>query len=400
MLGARPFSAEIAASAAASLRDSGSAAAELLFIRSVRKLLARFSPVLWEDNQRKLRDLAPLTGQLEESLNDLESLGGEGEEGAPARRKIHDALVKAACKLESEGVGELILIDHIRRAAYWGRLAPTGRRKVLLIENAERMKDEARNSLLKILEEPPDTLTIVLTSARPRALLPTILSRLRSYRFVRREPAVEAAVIRRIFRDPGGEAPSNGREAASQSGAAFLDGGGEGGIQSYLDSFLPVSGETLHSLAAFFAASVAKTALLARRRRGLSGLPGELVLLGKHCSPLAGAAGWGRPLGDSEGMIALVLKGADNFEVRSLFPRFLNRLLALVSESLRSPELPPSAPPPRYYDIWRQAVAEAERAVGVGAYQSPALALERLGTELAAALAEPRYGPLSGGGRR
>jgi DNA polymerase III subunit delta' len=56
------------------------------------------------------------------------------------------------------------------------------RRKVVILGDAERLvvqeaSTEAANALLKILEEPPADTTVLLTVAEPRALLPTIRSR-------------------------------------------------------------------------------------------------------------------------------------------------------------------------------------------------------------------------------
>jgi DNA polymerase-3 subunit delta' len=55
-------------------------------------------------------------------------------------------------------------------------------RKVVILGDAERLvvqeaSPEAANALLKALEEPPADTTIILTAAEPRALLPTIRSR-------------------------------------------------------------------------------------------------------------------------------------------------------------------------------------------------------------------------------
>lgn len=356
LLGSRPFYPEIAAAAAALAREPENGAAWVLFVRAARKLLGRFSPVLWEDDPR-LGKIAPLIGPLEEAL---EGVPGGAAGGSAVPNKTVEAVLKGALKLEAEGMGETIPIAQIRRAAYWARLAPSGKRKLLLIENADRMQEGARNSLLKILEEPPERVNIVLSSARPEALLPTVLSRLRPYRFVRRDRETEAAVIRRVFRDP-----------------AYAEAGGSGpaaGVQGYLDSFLPVSGETLAGLAAFFAASVAMAALLARRKRGAPGEGEELVLLGKRAAPIAEAAGLGRPRQDIPGMTAAVLGGTANFEPRSLFPRFLKCLLDYAGGGK-------AAAPPWYYEAWRRRAAEAAEAVGIW-NQSPALVLERLATEL------------------
>jgi DNA polymerase-3 subunit gamma/tau len=358
ILGPRSFAPEIAAARAAFLRETGNAAASLLFIRSVRKLLARFSPVFLEDDPR-LGKLSPLLAALEEGMNDLELVlqGGEGDAG-----KISAAIEKSAFKLEAEGVGEHIPIDRIRRAAYWSRLAPAGRRKTLLIENADRMQEGARNSLLKILEEPPETLTLILTAPRREAILPTLLSRLRPYRFLRRDALAEESVIRRVFRDTP---PEQGRAYAG------------GLIGGYLDGFLPLPEEKISGLGAYFTAALARSAAHDLLRRGRSVLPEELLLLGKHCAPLAEDAGFERPE-DIREIMAVILSQTNNFEARS-FPRFLTAILALVSGALRGGYGKPDFI--AYIEIWRKNTAAADAAVGVW-NQNPALALERLFTGL------------------
>ena len=52
-----------------------------------------------------------------------------------------------------------------------------GKRSVFLIDRIDRAGEQAANSLLKILEEPPDHLILVLTAENPYDLLPTIRSR-------------------------------------------------------------------------------------------------------------------------------------------------------------------------------------------------------------------------------
>jgi DNA polymerase III, gamma/tau subunits len=52
-----------------------------------------------------------------------------------------------------------------------------GRSRVALIQDADRMQIQAANVFLKTLEEPPSGSLILLLSARPRAVLPTIRSR-------------------------------------------------------------------------------------------------------------------------------------------------------------------------------------------------------------------------------
>ena len=52
-----------------------------------------------------------------------------------------------------------------------------GDRRVFLIDHADRAGEQAANSLLKTLEEPPDHLILILTAENVYDLLPTIRSR-------------------------------------------------------------------------------------------------------------------------------------------------------------------------------------------------------------------------------
>lgn len=50
-------------------------------------------------------------------------------------------------------------------------------RKVFIIEDAQNMNISAQNALLKILEEPPESVLFILLCTVPSAILPTVLSR-------------------------------------------------------------------------------------------------------------------------------------------------------------------------------------------------------------------------------
>src|SRR5437764_5994256 len=52
-----------------------------------------------------------------------------------------------------------------------------GPRRVFLIDHIDRANEQAANSLLKTLEEPPDHLVVFMTAENPYDLLPTIRSR-------------------------------------------------------------------------------------------------------------------------------------------------------------------------------------------------------------------------------
>lgn len=71
-----------------------------------------------------------------------------------------------------------IKIDEVREVRKQVRLKPyESDRRLLLIKDADRMRHEPQNALLKTLEEPPPSLVIILTTSRPHLLLDTIHSR-------------------------------------------------------------------------------------------------------------------------------------------------------------------------------------------------------------------------------
>jgi DNA polymerase III subunit delta' len=74
--------------------------------------------------------------------------------------------------------GPFIKIEQIRALKQRLRFKPLeGRYRVTIINNAQNMKIEAANALLKVLEEPPAENLIILTAYEITSLLPTIVSR-------------------------------------------------------------------------------------------------------------------------------------------------------------------------------------------------------------------------------
>jgi DNA polymerase III subunit delta' len=69
-------------------------------------------------------------------------------------------------------------IDQVRAAIDWSQqTSGRGRGKVLLLHPADALNIAAANALLKTLEEPPGQMRLLLTSADPEHLLPTVRSR-------------------------------------------------------------------------------------------------------------------------------------------------------------------------------------------------------------------------------
>src|SRR5580692_5430415 len=82
----------------------------------------------------------------------------------------------------------------VQRAAYF---KPLGKRRVFLIDGAETMRSDHANIFLKILEEPPETATLILLVTNPYLLLPTIRSRCLQFFFA----PLELRLVEKIIQD-------------------------------------------------------------------------------------------------------------------------------------------------------------------------------------------------------
>ena len=75
-------------------------------------------------------------------------------------------------------------IDQIRELREMVRYAPASSRyKVVILDEAHMLTDEASNALLKTLEEPPDKVIFVLATTQPEDLVETIRSRAQHFHF-------------------------------------------------------------------------------------------------------------------------------------------------------------------------------------------------------------------------
>ena len=110
----------------------------------------------------------------------------------------------------------VIKIEQVRDAIDRAGYRPfEGRRRVVIVDEADAMVPQAQNALLKTLEEPPSASTFVLVSSMPDALLPTVRSRCSHLRFGALAPAEVTAVL---VRDHGYS------ETEARAAAADADG--------------------------------------------------------------------------------------------------------------------------------------------------------------------------------
>lgn len=93
--------------------------------------------------------------------------------------------------------------EEIRKTAYRPFEA---RRRVIIFDEAEALGEDAQNALLKTLEEPPAGSVLILVTAQPHQLLPTVRSRCPVIRFAPLEPDDVAAWLMREQQVPDARA--------------------------------------------------------------------------------------------------------------------------------------------------------------------------------------------------
>ncbi|SIQ70242.1 DNA polymerase-3 subunit gamma/tau [Alkalispirochaeta americana] len=220
--GPRYFDLEIAASLEAYRREPRGGTLFLL-IRAVRKLVRRFDSALWSD--LRLKKILPALEPVEELLQAMEPPPGAVElppGGIPetSLKKLESALVR----FQRVVPHELVPVDLVRALAGWAHVSSADGVKVAIIEEAHTLQEGARNSLLKLLEEPPRGVHLILTTSQRSAVIPTLLSRLRTYYLPDRPRDVQDRVQEKIFRQKSGDYSSL---------ASFFrsSGGGDAGVR-------------------------------------------------------------------------------------------------------------------------------------------------------------------------
>jgi DNA polymerase-3 subunit delta' len=127
--------------------------------------------------------------------------GETGDDGPMA--KLSEADVEAVrAELSAKGANSyhrisipranIIKINSVREIRRDSSLSTfTSRKRIFILSDADSMGQEAANTLLKTLEEPPGDCILILTTSHRDALLPTILSRCQQVRF---DPLTEAEI--------------------------------------------------------------------------------------------------------------------------------------------------------------------------------------------------------------
>ncbi len=123
-------------------------------------------------------------------------------EDDPVARRIHALseprlfLLRRPYDEKAERLKQEITVEEVRRMkSFFALSAADGGRRVAIIDSVDEMNPSAANALLKLLEEPPEGVTLLLISHQPFRLLPTIRSRCRELRLSPLAPEPLAAAL-------------------------------------------------------------------------------------------------------------------------------------------------------------------------------------------------------------
>lgn len=167
-----------------------------LLRRSVNLLLKRFD-VMWagkHDSQQK--ESSRLIEEIQDQLAEFSSLDDRlvsKQEGVLAKIR------KLTAKLDETIKSGNLPVQAVRSLQSWLSTKPGDFHGTVIMEGVEYFHDPSKNALLKFLEEPPKNVTAVLLSEGRGRIIPTILSRVRTYAFLQRSPEEDARVIRDVY---------------------------------------------------------------------------------------------------------------------------------------------------------------------------------------------------------
>ena len=165
----------------------------------------------------RIAGLADPTPLIEAGLAERgESADASTVERTPLILETHPdvwAIVPDPVRLRTPVARPMIRVGQLRaiqRAAYF---KPQGRRRVFILDGADTMRWNDADVFLKIVEEPPESATLVLLAPTPDSLLQTIRSRCLQFHFA----PVPGAEIEGFLKARGGAKPADRKLAAQLS---------------------------------------------------------------------------------------------------------------------------------------------------------------------------------------
>jgi DNA polymerase-3 subunit delta' len=140
--------------------------------------------------------------------------------------EVFDLQAQATLLENKAGRGSTLTIEMVRQMRAAAALLPLeASRRLVIVDDAETLLEPAQQALLKTLEEPPLTVTIILLCDEPEALLATVRSRCQEIA-VRPQPLsaiTQALIMRGVAADEAEEIALLSRGSAAWAIASLAD---------------------------------------------------------------------------------------------------------------------------------------------------------------------------------
>ena len=170
---------------------------------------------------RQIEPLANLAPLIQAGLVERgESPDAAAVERAPLVLQTHPdvwVLVPDPVRLRSPVARPMIRVGQLRAVARAAYFKPQGRRRVFILNGADTMRPSDADLFLKILEEPPESATLILIALMPDSLLPTVRSRCLQFHFA---PVETEQVELFLAKQGAGHKPYERKLAAQLSGGS------------------------------------------------------------------------------------------------------------------------------------------------------------------------------------
>lgn len=170
---------------------------KMFLMQSIRRMLLQYHPALLSVSQtQSQRSASVLASQVNEILLELSQETNTGaKEAKRTVKELRSALKGVFSAIKKNNT---VTIGQVRALEQWSsQTSMQGKKRFIILEAMEQANTSARNSLLKMLEEPARDTYFFLISEEPSRIMQTILSRVRRYTF---PPLSEEAVAQFLQR--------------------------------------------------------------------------------------------------------------------------------------------------------------------------------------------------------
>ncbi len=150
-------------------------------IRSVRIMLLQYHGALLEEKDQKSSAAFSAASVVDELLMEIEKLNESNSSTQVDKlmRQLRESIKPIVTQSRKSSA---LTIAQVRAIQDWtNRTSLDGLPRFVILEGIEQSMEGARNSLLKMLEEPPENTYLFLITENVGRIIPTILSRVRRY---------------------------------------------------------------------------------------------------------------------------------------------------------------------------------------------------------------------------